>query len=229
MTNSHSDDCSSLGSADRWHIELGGSRNEQPGHGRVVGFCAVPSDVESTPGQQAHGEAYGEGHEEGHGQEQEEGQRREREKLLSPEQSTPPEDGWSFIASSETNDTIAAAYTQAMNAGLYTRWSEVVVSGAGDGGGKLPRGSAVSHYAATNHSEYFAECSEAFFSSRRFRNDYYPYVHPELQGFDESGYRMCETVWGVSGATLPTRLCFPDLWQQRLKGGGARRKAALAR
>ena len=29
-------------------------------------------------------------------------------------------------------------------------------------------------YATTNHIEYLAEITEAYFSSSRFRNDYYP-------------------------------------------------------
>lgn len=33
------------------------------------------------------------------------------------------------------------------------------------------------HYAMTNIMEYFAESTEAFFSSRMFRNDFYPFIH----------------------------------------------------
>lgn len=36
-------------------------------------------------------------------------------------------------------------------------------------------GSTVKHYATTNYTEYFAECTEAFFSSDKFRNDMYPF------------------------------------------------------
>lgn len=68
----------------------------------------------------------------------------------------------------------------------------------------------VQHYAKNNHFEYFAECTEAFFSSSRlaswlastalstgfpyarhlsrgcrFRNDYFPFVHEELKAYDK--------------------------------------------
>ena len=52
------------------------------------------------------------------------------------------------------------------------------------------------HYAATNHKEFFAECSEAYFSTTRFRNDYFPYIHAELKGYDRAAYAMCERIWG---------------------------------
>ena len=58
--------------------------------------------------------------------------------------------------------------------------------------------------------EYFAECSEAFWSSRyitrkqifrilsnfrRFRNDFYPFIHKELAFFDPTGYEMVKTAF----------------------------------
>jgi len=71
-------------------------------------------------------------------------------------------------------------------------------------------------YCMNDHMEYFAECTEAFFSSRRFRNDYFPYVHAELRGFDTVGYRMCEEIWGVKGEQLPSRSEFPESWIGKL-------------
>ena len=53
-----------------------------------------------------------------------------------------------------------------------------------------------SHYAATNHKEYFAECSEAYFSTHRFRNDYFPYIAAELKAYDPVAFAMCQSFWG---------------------------------
>lgn len=69
------------------------------------------------------------------------------------------------------------------------------------------------HYALTNKHEYFAECSEAYFSSDRFRNDYYPFNKRELTEFDPIGVEMCTKVWhelpdttkAVRGAAATTK------------------------
>eukprot|EP00940_MAST-03C_sp_MAST-3C-sp2_P000837 g837.t1 len=65
------------------------------------------------------------------------------------------------------------------------------------------------HYALTNHHEYFAECSEAYWSSSRFRNDYEPYTRSELEDFDLDGFKMCEIVWGLPGKMKPVRCANP--------------------
>lgn len=65
------------------------------------------------------------------------------------------------------------------------------------------------HYALTNHHEYFAECSEAYWSSARFRNDYEPYTRAELEEFDPFGFKMCEAVWGLAGKIKPERCATP--------------------
>ena len=70
-------------------------------------------------------------------------------------------------------------------------------------------------YCMTNHKEYFAVCSTAFFSSRRFHNDYFPFTHAELRRFDEGGFRMCETVWRVAGKDVPSRQEMPAAYPQR--------------
>ena len=46
-------------------------------------------------------------------------------------------------------------------------------------------------YAITNHREYFAELSEAYFG----RNDYYPFVRAELEAFDLGGYGVVHSAW----------------------------------
>lgn len=58
-------------------------------------------------------------------------------------------------------------------------------------------GSDTKHYAKTNPHEYFAESVEAFFSSNKFRNDMYPFVHSELREFDRDGYDMVAKVFEI--------------------------------
>ena len=66
--------------------------------------------------------------------------------------------------------------------------------------------------AADNPYEYFAEVGEAFFSSKRFTNDAFPYVHPELFRYDPVGYRMMELACEVQGSEVATRYEFPAKW-----------------
>jgi hypothetical protein len=46
-------------------------------------------------------------------------------------------------------------------------------------------------YALNNDQEYFAELSEAYFST----NDFYPFVRPEIKEHDPTGYEMLKKVW----------------------------------
>ncbi len=48
------------------------------------------------------------------------------------------------------------------------------------------------HYALTNHKEWFAEMTEAYFGS----NDFYPFVRAELFAFDPEGHDLLKEVWG---------------------------------
>ncbi len=50
-------------------------------------------------------------------------------------------------------------------------------------------------YAANNHIEYLAEISEAYFSTRRFRNDYLPIVRSQFKSYDIDGYKLVEQVF----------------------------------
>jgi hypothetical protein len=74
---------------------------------------------------------------------------------------------------------IKAAYDGAMKAGLYDKVL-------------LYTGQTVRHYAATNHMEYFAEGSEAYF----YRNDFYPFVRAELEEYDPVLHDLLEDIWG---------------------------------
>lgn len=48
-------------------------------------------------------------------------------------------------------------------------------------------------YAMTNHKEYFAECSEAFFS----KNDFFPFTKEELKVHDPEMFALLEKLWGL--------------------------------
>ena len=74
---------------------------------------------------------------------------------------------------------IKAAYDKAMKAGIY---DHVL----------LYNGRKVRHYAATNHKEYFAEGTEAYF----YRNDFYPFVRAELKEHDPVLHDLLEEIWG---------------------------------
>ncbi|MDE0570863.1 MAG: hypothetical protein OSB44_09290 [Verrucomicrobiales bacterium] len=53
-------------------------------------------------------------------------------------------------------------------------------------------GQQVKHYAMTNHKEYFAEGTEAYF----YRNDFYPFVRAELKKHDPDLHDVMGVVWG---------------------------------
>ena len=74
---------------------------------------------------------------------------------------------------------VKAAYDTAMEAGSY---EEVL----------LYTGKTVQHYGATNHKEYFAEATEAYF----YRNDFYPFVRAELKQHDPVLHDVLEEIWG---------------------------------
>lgn len=73
---------------------------------------------------------------------------------------------------------IIAAYEQAMKAGLYDEVLHYT--------GKKTRA-----YAATNHKEYFAEATEAYF----YKNDFYPFVQAELKKHDPTMNTLLFDIW----------------------------------
>ena len=79
------------------------------------------------------------------------------------------------------NLEIKAAYDRAMKAGIYRSVHRI--------GGK-----ADTAYAATDHKEYFAEGTEAFFGT----NDFYPFVRPELKRHDPELFALLGKLWGES-------------------------------
>jgi hypothetical protein len=84
------------------------------------------------------------------------------------------------------NDEIKAAYQRAKADSLYDR----VEQRFGDG-----RSATVRSYAMTNQQEYFAECSEAFFST----NDFFPFTRNELARHDPVMFELLKKLWGEPG------------------------------
>ena len=78
------------------------------------------------------------------------------------------------------HEGVIKCYKDAMKAGTY---EEVLFS----------NGRKVRHYAATNHKEYFAEATEAFFG----QNDFYPFVRAELKVHDPAMYELLREIWGL--------------------------------
>lgn len=74
---------------------------------------------------------------------------------------------------------IKAAYENAKEKKLY---DEVL----------LYTGQKVRHYGLSNHKEYFAESTEAYFGV----NDFYPFVRAELKEHDPQMFTLLEKIWG---------------------------------
>lgn len=77
------------------------------------------------------------------------------------------------------NEKVRSAYQAAKKAGKY----EKVL---------LYTGRTVRHYGLTNHKEYFAEATEAYFG----RNDFYPFVRAELKEYDPAMHELLVETWG---------------------------------
>ena len=56
----------------------------------------------------------------------------------------------------------------------------------------LYTGQTVKHYGLSNHKEYFAEGTEAYF----YRNDFFPFVRAELKLHDPTLHDVLLDVWG---------------------------------
>ena len=74
---------------------------------------------------------------------------------------------------------LKAAWEQAKSTGIL----EDVLLHTGENG---------PHYGRTNHKEYFAESTEAYFGV----NDFYPFVRAELKEHDPRMFSTLETIWG---------------------------------
>ena len=71
------------------------------------------------------------------------------------------------------------AYKKAKASGIYEK-------------SLLYNGSIVRHYALTDHKEYFAEGTEAYF----YRNDFYPFCRAELKLHDPKLHDLLAEIWG---------------------------------
>jgi hypothetical protein len=74
---------------------------------------------------------------------------------------------------------VIAVFEKAKEAGIYKRVL-------------LYTGENVRHYGLSNHKEYFAEGTEAYF----YRNDFYPFVRAELKEHDPDLHTLLGTIWG---------------------------------
>ncbi len=83
------------------------------------------------------------------------------------------------------NDEIKAAFEKAKAKGLY----DLVEQRFGDG-----RSAKVKAYAITNPMEYFAECSEAFFST----NDFFPFTREQLAKHDPEMTETLKKLWSCA-------------------------------
>lgn len=81
----------------------------------------------------------------------------------------------------ELDATILRAYENAKATGLYCQVT------------RDHRPALQAAYALSNHQEYFAELSEAYFGE----NDFFPYRSAELKHYDGQGYAMIEKVWKI--------------------------------
>ena len=70
----------------------------------------------------------------------------------------------------------------------YARYKK---SGHGDAA-LLITGGHVRHYGLTDHKEFFAEMTEAYFGT----NDFFPFNRAELQEAEPEIYKLLETIWG---------------------------------
>ncbi|RMF41434.1 MAG: hypothetical protein D6753_09580 [Planctomycetota bacterium] len=73
---------------------------------------------------------------------------------------------------------ILQAFERARQAGLYQQVKR--------GNGRVERA-----YALTNHKEYFAECSEAFWGE----NDFFPFIRSQLERYDPEMAQLLSRVW----------------------------------
>lgn len=105
------------------------------------------------------------------------------------------------------NEAIKAAFEKAKAKGLYER----VEQRFGDG-----RSANVRAYAMTNPMEYFAECSEAYFST----NDFFPFTREQLAKHDPEMYALLKTLWGETAESPRPVKVFILAGQSNMEGQG---------
>ncbi len=94
------------------------------------------------------------------------------------------------------NDFVTAVYEKVMKKGIYDKVKHIY-------------GQIQKHYCKNDEKEYLAETAEAFFTSKRFRNDFFPFIHSELKSHDPDGYEMIAKVFNLSSEwVLNYEKCF---------------------
>ncbi|MCX7418484.1 MAG: hypothetical protein NT013_02965 [Planctomycetia bacterium] len=105
------------------------------------------------------------------------------------------------------NEEIKAAFEKAKAKGLYDR----VEQRFGDG-----RSANVRAYAMSSPMEYFAESSEAYFST----NDFFPFTREQLAKHDPEMFALLKTLWGEpAGSPKPVKV-FILAGQSNMEGQG---------
>ncbi len=74
---------------------------------------------------------------------------------------------------------------------IKAAWQHYKASGHGDSVLHVD-GHRTKHYALTNPMEFFAEMSESYFGT----NDFFPFVHGELQEAEPETYALLKEIWG---------------------------------
>ena len=105
------------------------------------------------------------------------------------------------------NEEIKAAFEKAKAKGLY----ESVEQRFGDGRSKIVRA-----YAMTTPMEYFAECTEAFFST----NDFFPFTREQLAKHDPEMFALLKTLWGETAESSKPVKVFILAGQSNMEGQG---------
>lgn len=105
------------------------------------------------------------------------------------------------------NEAVIAAFENAKAKGLYER----VEQRLGDG-----RSTNVRAYAISSPMEYFAECSEAFFST----NDFFPFNREQLAGHDPDMFALLKILWGKSATSSRPVKVFILAGQSNMEGAG---------
>jgi hypothetical protein len=82
------------------------------------------------------------------------------------------------------NPEVEATFGKAKSSGKYDK----VQRQDSEGRKRIDRA-----YAITNAKEYFAECTEAYFS----RNDFFPFTREELKQHDSEMFELLAKLWGV--------------------------------
>lgn len=93
-----------------------------------------------------------------------------------------------FLANGFGNSKIKEAYQQAKAKGVYDQVEQRFGNG---------RSATVKAYAMSSPMEYFAECTEAFFST----NDFYPFTREQLLRHDPAIFALLQSLWGESNVT----------------------------